>query len=85
MVYCEDRVECLNTVCGLKNALLELTCRYINHQTLKIYVNSFKTLDVYINPLNAELNPICNLLALLGAHHILHVSRVRVNEDKKIL
>jgi hypothetical protein len=32
-----------------------------------------------INPLNAELNPICHLLALLGAHHILHVSSVRVN------
>jgi hypothetical protein len=32
-----------------------------------------------INPLNAELNPICHLLALLGAHHILHVSRIRVN------
>ena len=32
----------------------------------------------YINPLKAELNSICHLLALLGAHHILHVSRVRV-------
>jgi len=31
-----------------------------------------------INHLNAELNPICHLLALLGAHHILHVNRVRV-------
>jgi len=31
-----------------------------------------------INPLNAQLNPICHLLALLGAHHILHVSRMRV-------
>jgi len=31
-----------------------------------------------INPLNAELNPICHLLALLGAHHILHVSMIRV-------
>ena len=31
-----------------------------------------------ISPLNAELNPICHLLALLGAHHILHVSRIRV-------
>ena len=30
-----------------------------------------------INPLNAELNPICHLLALL-AHHFLHVSRIRV-------
>jgi len=37
-----------------------------------------------INPLNAELNPICHLLALLGAHHILHVSRIRVNRrDEK--
>ena len=31
-----------------------------------------------INTLNAELNPICHLLALLGAHHILHDSRLRV-------
>jgi len=30
------------------------------------------------NPLNAKLNPICHLLALLGAHHILHVSGIRV-------
>jgi len=29
--------------------------------------------------LNAELNPICHLLALLGDLHILHVSRIRVN------
>jgi len=31
-----------------------------------------------VNPSNVELNPICQLLALLGAHHILHVSRIRV-------
>jgi len=30
------------------------------------------------NPLKPELNPICYLLALLGAHHFLHVSRIRV-------
>jgi hypothetical protein len=30
------------------------------------------------NPLNAELNPICHLLTFLGAHHILHVNRIRV-------
>jgi len=30
------------------------------------------------SPLNAELNPICHLLALLVAHPILHVSRIRV-------
>jgi len=39
---------------------------------LVIGVNAF-------NPLNAELNTICHSLALLGAHHILHVSGLRVN------
>jgi len=28
------------------------------------------------------LNPICHLLALLGAHLIHHVSRVRANDNK---
>jgi hypothetical protein len=32
----------------------------------------------YIKPSNAELNPICLLIALVGTHHILHVSRVGV-------
>ena len=32
-----------------------------------------------VNPLNTELNPICHLLALLGAHHIFHVSGLKVN------
>ena len=47
----------------------------MNHSTTiidSIKFNSF-------NPLNAKLNPFCHLLALLGAHHILHVSRIRVN------
>ena len=33
-----------------------------------------------LNPLNTELNPICHLLALLGAHHIFNVSRIRVTD-----
>jgi len=36
------------------------------------------TAECLFNPLNPELNPICSLLALLGAHHFLHVSRIRV-------
>jgi hypothetical protein len=35
-------------------------------------------LVMHLNTLNAQLNPICHLLALLEAHHILHVSRLRV-------
>jgi len=36
---------------------------------------------VVFNPLNAKLNPIYHLLALLGAHHILHISRIRVKRE----
>jgi hypothetical protein len=33
----------------------------------------------HFNTFNAKLNPICHLITLFGAHHIFHVSRVRVN------
>jgi hypothetical protein len=38
----------------------------------------FSCMNETLNPVNAELNPICYLLALLGAHHFLHVRRIRV-------
>jgi hypothetical protein len=43
-------------------------------------VRSYKSREILnlFNPLKAELNPICPLLALLGAHPILHISRIRV-------
>ena len=40
--------------------------------------DSWMVITKKINPLNPELNPICYLLALLGAHYFLHVSRIRV-------
>ena len=39
---------------------------------------NLSAVETYVNPLNPELNPICYLLALLGAHHFLHVTRIRV-------
>jgi hypothetical protein len=33
------------------------------------------------NPLGAELNLICHLLAFLGTYHIPHIRRIRVNEN----
>ena len=53
---------------------------------LRTKINSLSIMPKYlphkenteINPLNAELNPICHLLALLGVHSFLHVSRIRV-------
>jgi len=40
---------------------------------LYFIVNVLRVFD----PLNAELNPICHLLAALGTHLILHVRRIR--------
>jgi hypothetical protein len=48
-----------------------------------MYAVKKAAIQMRVNPLNAELNPICHLLALLGAHHILHVSRIRVNYQGK--
>jgi hypothetical protein len=52
------------------------------HTYTYIYKLFLKIQD-YFNSLNAELNLICHLLALLGAHHILRVSRIRVNIWRK--
>ena len=56
--------------------------------SLKFHVQIINSIYIYsifqsfsrksINPLKPELNPICYLLALLGAHNFLHVSRIRV-------
>ena len=38
----------------------------------------------FLNLLNAELNSICLLLALVGTHHILHVSMIRVKRSRNV-
>ena len=43
-----------------------------------LLVHIYHPYPAWINPLNAELNPIRHLLALVGARHIVHVSRIRV-------
>ena len=66
-------------------------CMYLELQLLKCgqYINQLLNMNSSggsngvnlfdtINPLKPELNPICYLLALLGAHHFLHISRIRV-------
>jgi len=63
--------------CGWRLKHVEWTCRIINRL---LCVASRWTV---INTLNAELNPICHLLALLVAHHILHIGRIRVNIDQR--
>jgi len=58
---------------GLRRVKKERKANWVDHALLR---NSL--LKHLIIPLKPELNPICYLLALLGAHHFLHVSRIRV-------
>ena len=59
-----------------KNTCCLQICRYVHFIITTNYLcDMYKP---FFNPLNPELNPICYLLALLGAHHFLHVSRIRV-------
>jgi hypothetical protein len=51
---------------------------FINQRSEMKEERSINCLYQIFNPLNTQLNPICHLLALLEAHHILHVSRIRV-------
>jgi len=51
--------------------------RYI-YDLEEIHSLSTQFSNILLNPLKPELNPICYLLALLGAHHFLHVSRIRI-------
>jgi len=38
-----------------------------------------------VNPLQAELDPICHLLTLLGAHSIFHVGRIKVKKRGSVV
>ena len=53
--------------------------RFIAQQISEIH-RVTKLQNCSFNPLNAELNSICHLLELLEAHHIFHVSVLRVNQ-----
>ena len=54
-------------------------CGWRSSDCTLLWIPTFKC---PFNPLNAELNPIYHLLALLGSHHIFHLSRIRVNPLK---
>jgi len=66
---------------GIDIILISRTKTKLEAVAAEIGMNGTKYVQAHValfNPLNAELNPICYLLALLGAHHFLHVSRIRV-------
>ena len=69
MMTFSDKDFC--TICTVMLLIGRTICTY------RIYI---VIQNIRINPLNDELNPTCHLLALLGAHHILQVSRIRVKD-----
>ena len=76
-------------MCYVLNQWYDISCATLyvyKRDSLKIF-HSNRSFSWLFNPLIAELNPICHLLTLLGAHHILHISRIRVNNpcSKKVL
>jgi len=73
-IRCNQLYEllCLYLWGGRKINVSKITGTILTLFWLKFLVN------MKISPLNAELNPICYLLALL-AHHFLHVSRIGLN------
>ena len=87
---CVDNLDTRHSIYSYKTT----TIGHNNIQACRRFTTSFISLYLIIepcleymlwpvlldnfNPLNAELNPICYLLALLGAHHFLHVSSIRV-------
>jgi len=67
----------LTSIAKLALGLWELSTVHTKHLYFSLVLVSYH--PSLINSLKAELNPICHLLALWGAHHILHISRIRVN------
>ena len=69
------KTDVLNGV-GIVNGWRKDCMHWMYHR----YINPsfwYKNIEHSFNPLNPELNPIY-LLALLGAHNFLHISRIRV-------
>jgi hypothetical protein len=60
------------TVIGTQEILANVILKQAN-----VYFN----ISFNINSLNAMVNSICDMLAVLGAHHIFHVSMIRVNNS----
>jgi len=87
-LLCQDMSGDSNLLCHGMSGDSNLLCHDMSGDSNLLCHNMFCSVDriafvvvlcTLFDPLNAQLNPICHLLALLGAHLILHVSGVRVN------
>ena len=67
---------------GMEPATFRFAAQHLNHCATAVPQWKLRRIP-NINPLNVKLNPTCHLLALLGAHHIFHISRIRVKRRAK--
>jgi len=72
----------MNNKNGSKKEFTKFQYQYERQQSTVTVPNEYRYdyLKNWLNPLNAVLNPICHMPALLGAHHILHVSSIEVKQ-----
>ena len=77
---CQHIRRCItvNCICHQKRSLMDSCPQSANLMAKSQTVHHRYYHKDCINPLKPELNSICYLLALLGAHLFLHVSRIRV-------
>ena len=74
-----ERVKNISPLLGFDPRTVQLIASRYTDYAVPVSVSYVKELFLDpLNPLKPELNPICYLLALLGAHHFIHVSRIRV-------
>jgi hypothetical protein len=70
-------VKYLNIFINLKYIYKILNSVMNSHRDIRIFLGLVpkESPCIYFNSFDTELNPICHPLALLGTHHIIHVSR----------
>jgi hypothetical protein len=68
----------LNCYNDLQGFVTSISCLHSIPETYLQQQQGICSMGVIHWPLNTELNPICHLLALLGALPIFHVTRIRV-------
>ena len=75
-----DTIKSLLILLKKAQAVVQKTSRKNVTSAVLIFFFFFSVflIDVMGGKITINLNTICHLLALLGAHHILHVSRIRV-------
>ena len=68
---------------GLLHVLYQRLAYYTYFTKDWLITRTLPKLCLLFNFLKAESSPICHLLALLGAHYILHVSTIRIKNHTK--